>query len=158
MGYSISLSSFSCVYVLSWTICDLCLVYSLFFRRKPPLIFIGMSWGKGLVQEWGVPWGPRSGLPASKPHLLLLALFFSNPSCTTFFSQWITVDQVTLWCGEFVWILLMVNTGEGNGNLLQYPCLENSIHIGAQWDTVHGLTESWNWLSDWADTQTLLVA
>ena len=32
--------------------------------------------------------------------------------------------------------------GEGNGNLLQYPCLENPMDGGAWWDTVHGVTES----------------
>ena len=31
--------------------------------------------------------------------------------------------------------------GEGNGNLLQYSCLENSIHRGAWRATVHGVTE-----------------
>ena len=28
--------------------------------------------------------------------------------------------------------------GEGNGNPLQYSCLENSMDGGAQWATVHG--------------------
>ena len=28
--------------------------------------------------------------------------------------------------------------GEGNGNPLQYPCLENPIHRGAWWAAVHG--------------------
>ena len=28
--------------------------------------------------------------------------------------------------------------GEGNGNLLQYSCLENSMDGGAWWSTVHG--------------------
>ena len=28
---------------------------------------------------------------------------------------------------------------EGNGNLLQYSCLENSIDRGAWWTTVHGV-------------------
>ena len=32
--------------------------------------------------------------------------------------------------------------GEGNGNPLQYSCLENSIDRGAQWATVHGVTKS----------------
>ena len=32
--------------------------------------------------------------------------------------------------------------GVGNGNSLQYSCLENSIDRGAWWDTVHGVTES----------------
>ena len=32
--------------------------------------------------------------------------------------------------------------GEGNGNLLQYICLENSMDRGAWWATVHGVTKS----------------
>ena len=30
----------------------------------------------------------------------------------------------------------------GNGNPLQYPCLENPMDRGACWATVHGSTES----------------
>ena len=37
--------------------------------------------------------------------------------------------------------------GEANGNLLQYPCLENLMDRGAWWAAVHGVTESWAWLS-----------
>ena len=37
--------------------------------------------------------------------------------------------------------------GEGNGNPLQYSCLENSMARGAWWATVHGVTQSWTWLS-----------
>ena len=32
--------------------------------------------------------------------------------------------------------------GEGNGNLLQYSCLETPMDRGAWWATVHGFTES----------------
>ena len=32
--------------------------------------------------------------------------------------------------------------GEGNGNPLQYSCLENSMDGGAWWATVHGITKS----------------
>ena len=32
--------------------------------------------------------------------------------------------------------------GEGNGNPLQYPCLENLMDRGAWWAAVHGITES----------------
>ena len=32
---------------------------------------------------------------------------------------------------------------EGNGNLLQYSCLENSMDRGAWWASVHGVTKSW---------------
>ena len=31
--------------------------------------------------------------------------------------------------------------GEGNGNPLQYSCLENSMDRGAWWPTVHGVTK-----------------
>ena len=31
--------------------------------------------------------------------------------------------------------------GEGNGNPLQYSCLENPMDKGAWWATVHGFTE-----------------
>ena len=33
--------------------------------------------------------------------------------------------------------------GEGNGNPLQYSCLENSMDRGAWQATVHGLAKSW---------------
>ena len=32
--------------------------------------------------------------------------------------------------------------GEGNGNPLQYSCLENPMDGGAWWAAVHGVTES----------------
>ena len=38
--------------------------------------------------------------------------------------------------------------GEGNGNLLQYPCLENLMERGAWWAAVHGVAKSWARLSN----------
>ena len=38
----------------------------------------------------------------------------------------------------------------GNGNPLQYTCLENSMDRGARWATDHGITKSWKRLSCWA--------
>ena len=35
------------------------------------------------------------------------------------------------------------SSGEGNGNPLQYSCLENPTDGGAWWATVHGVTKSW---------------
>ena len=32
--------------------------------------------------------------------------------------------------------------GEGNGNPLQYSCLENSMDRGGWWATIHGVTKS----------------
>ena len=37
---------------------------------------------------------------------------------------------------------------EGNGNLLQYSCLENSMDRGAWQTAVHGVTKSWTLLSN----------
>ena len=42
--------------------------------------------------------------------------------------------------------------GEGNGNPLQYSCLENPTDGRTWWATVHGVTESQTWLSDFTFT------
>jgi len=38
--------------------------------------------------------------------------------------------------------------GGGNGNPLQYSCLENPMDRGAWWATVHRIPKSWTQLSD----------
>ena len=42
--------------------------------------------------------------------------------------------------------------GEGNGNPLQYSCLENPIDREAWWATVHGVAKSRTRLSDFTFT------
>ena len=42
--------------------------------------------------------------------------------------------------------------GEGNGNLLQYSCLENPMDRGARWATVHGVAKSRTRLRDFTFT------
>ena len=42
--------------------------------------------------------------------------------------------------------------GEGNGNPLQYSCLENPMDGGAWWAVVHGVTKSQTRLSDFPFT------
>ena len=44
--------------------------------------------------------------------------------------------------------------GKGNGNPVQYSCLENSMDRGAWQATVHGAAKSGTWLSDWTHTRT----
>ena len=39
-----------------------------------------------------------------------------------------------------------VHWGEGNGNPLQYSCLENPMDRGACWAAVHGVAQGWTWL------------
>ena len=47
--------------------------------------------------------------------------------------------------------------GEGNGNPLQYSCLENPMDGGAWWATlVHGVAKSWTGLSDFNHSLTYL--
>ena len=38
--------------------------------------------------------------------------------------------------------ILGLNMGEGNGNPLQYSCLENPMDGGAWWAAVHGVARS----------------
>ena len=45
--------------------------------------------------------------------------------------------------------------GEGNGNPLQYSCLENPMDRGAWWTTVHGVAKSWTLLSDFTSLISL---
>ena len=42
---------------------------------------------------------------------------------------------------------LSQESGEGNGTLLQYSCLENPMDRGAWWAAVHGVAKSWTRLS-----------
>ena len=46
--------------------------------------------------------------------------------------------------------------GEGNGNPLQYSCLENAVDGGAWWATVHGVAKSRTRLSDLTFTFTFM--
>ena len=43
--------------------------------------------------------------------------------------------------------------GEGNGNPLQYSCLENPMDRGAWWATIHGVAKSRTRLSDFTALQ-----
>ena len=45
-------------------------------------------------------------------------------------------------------LLILTILGEGNGNPLQYCCLENPMDRGAWYATVYGVTKSWTRLSD----------
>ena len=48
------------------------------------------------------------------------------------------------------------SAGGGNGNPLQYSCLENLMERGAWWATVHEVVKSWTWMSDWACIHAIL--
>ena len=48
------------------------------------------------------------------------------------------------------------SSGEGNGNPLQYSCLENPMNGGAWQATVHGVAKSWTRLSNFTTTTSSL--
>ena len=48
--------------------------------------------------------------------------------------------------------------GGGNGNLLQYSCLENLMDRGAWWATVHGVTKESHNLATKQNTLTTDIA
>ena len=47
------------------------------------------------------------------------------------------------------------SAGKGNGNPLQYSCLENRMDGGAWWATVHGVAKSRTRLSDFTSLYTI---
>ena len=49
-------------------------------------------------------------------------------------------------------VCLCALAGEGDGTLLQFPCLENPMDGGAWWATVHGVAKSRTRLSDFTFT------
>ena len=54
------------------------------------------------------------------------------------------------WTTELNWtdiyIYTHTDTGEGDGNPLQYSCLENPVDRAAWWAAVHRVAQSWAWL------------
>ena len=73
-------------------------------------------------------------------------------------SRWLSCKKICLpsrrcsfdpWIGEIPW--------RRNGNPLQYSCLENPMDREGWWAAVHGVTNSWIWLSDWAHRQRWLA-
>ena len=60
------------------------------------------------------------------------------------------IGWVNLQWVNFVIYKLYINNGEGNGNPLQYSCLENPVDGGAWWAAIYGIAQSrtrLKWLS-----------
>ena len=69
---------------------------------------------------------------------------------TVFFTELEQIISQFVWKYKKPWIVPVLgrSPGEGNGNLLQYYCLENSMDRGVYQATVRGIAESCAWLSD----------
>ena len=79
---------------------------------------------------------------------LFLELSTHVLSRTIYNSQYMKATKMSINWGvdKEVWYIYTI--GEGNGNPLQYSCLENSMDRGAWWSPVHGVTKSRTRLSD----------
>ena len=53
-------------------------------------------------------------------------------------------------CTAYMYLCMYVSVGEGNGNPLQYSCLENPMAGGAWQAAVHGVAQSRTQLSDFS--------
>ena len=95
-----------------------------------------------------------------KRHLFLVSQYGKMTSSCLFFSFYYIGDHVTSLVAQTVKASackagdpgsipgLGRSSGEGNGNPLQYSCLENPTEGGAWQDTVRGVTKSRTRLSD----------
>ena len=54
-------------------------------------------------------------------------------------------------------MMTILTGGEGNGNPLQYSCLENPMDRGAWWATVHGVVKSQTRLKQLSTAQHILT-
>ena len=115
-----------------------------------PEIICNGHWSKTLSNYWHVMLNPiRFSYPLlAIPEDSLIRLSHS---------WWLRQQSVSLQCSRprfNPW--LGRSPGEGNGNPLQYSCLENSMVGGAWWATVHGVAKSQTRLSDFTYSLTLL--
>ena len=77
--------------------------------------------------------------------------FHSNPKETKCQRMLKTTTQLH---SSHIAFISHASPGVGNDDLLQYSCLENPVDREAWWTTVHGVTKSRTWLSDWTHTHT----
>ena len=101
-----------------------------------------------------LPGFPPTSLPASSHvHVPVLLsprpLVFHSPSCCKGFPGGSAGKASTCNAGDLGSIPGSGRSpGEGNGNTLQYSCLEKPMDGGACWATVHGVAKSWTQLRD----------
>ena len=105
-----------------------------------------------------------------KRHLFLVSQYGKMTSSCLFFSFYYIGDHVTSLVAQTVKVSackagdpgsipgLGRSSGEGNGNPLQYSCLENPMDGGAWWAAVHGVAKSQNELSNFTSLPEALKA
>ena len=128
------------IFLVFWDTDDLCITCT--------CLFLGAQWFQKWRQIWAQILSPAIGFVTLGklwhfPHkynysILLMGLrgFLRGPAVKE------STYNARAAGGAARWSL----GGEGNGNPLQYSCLENLMDRGAWWAAVHGVTESRTWL------------
>ena len=75
--------------------------------------------------------------------MVTTVIFYQDVCMTMGFPGGSDCKESACSAGDRVWIAGSGRSpGEGNGNPLQYFCLENSMDRGAWWATIHRVTKS----------------
>ena len=95
------------------------------------------------IPDWKIPWTEEPG-GLQSTWLQRAGHDWSNlPQCISEgLPWWLSIKQFACNAGDACRIVALGSgrsPGKGNGNPLQYPCLENPIAKGAWWTIVHGL-------------------
>ena len=88
-------------------------------------------------------------------HLKHIILYINYISLKTIITKYYNSNLMPLCSARHrkkFWIMPIYPVGEGNGTPLQYSCLENPMDGGAWWATVHGVTKSRTWQSNFTFT------
>ena len=84
-------------------------------------------------------------------------IFFWNIIDYNIIPQWLSGKESACNAGDASLIPgLERSPAGGNGNLLQYSCIENLMDRGARWVTVYGVTKSQTWLRGWAHMNIII--
>ena len=71
---------------------------------------------------------------------------------------WAAVHRATQSQTQLKQLSMHAWIGEGNGNPLQYSCLENPRERGAWWAAVYGVAQSWTWLKWLSSSSSELIS
>ena len=102
------------------------------------------------ILAWRIPWtekpGPWGHKESDRTEQLRTVISWASPGGSM-------VEDRSIKAGDTGSIPeLRRSHGERNSNPLQYSCLENPTDQGAWRATVHGIPESWTWLSHLAQS------
>ena len=101
------------------------------------------------IFAWRIPWTKESGGLQSMRSQRVRQDWVTNTFTIYIFPGGSEVKPLPAMWETQVWSLGQEDSpGEGNGNPIQYSCLENPMDRGAWWATVDGVTKSWTQLSD----------